>query len=72
MGGEEVEGDHQESRYLICVSLIPWVLEMGGELMKVGRGRFTNVMSQNWYSMRSYDHFCFFSQIDNSKKKKDE
>ncbi|KAM0746164.1 hypothetical protein T439DRAFT_273687, partial [Meredithblackwellia eburnea MCA 4105] len=33
---------------------------------------FTNVMSQNWYSLRSYDHFCFFSQINNSKKKKDE
>ncbi|GAA5873073.1 hypothetical protein JCM1840_007315 [Sporobolomyces johnsonii] len=33
---------------------------------------FTNVMSQNWYALRSYDHFCFFSQIDNSKKKKDE
>ncbi|GAA5995746.1 hypothetical protein JCM5350_005892 [Sporobolomyces pararoseus] len=33
---------------------------------------FTNVMSQNWYALRSYDHFCFFCQIDNSKKKKDE
>ena len=33
---------------------------------------FTNVMSQNWYGLRSYDHFCFFCQIDNSKKKKDE
>ncbi|GAA5997438.1 uncharacterized protein JCM10292_000847 [Rhodotorula paludigena] len=32
---------------------------------------FTNVMSHNWYALRSYDHFCFFSQIDNSKKKKD-
>ncbi|KAM0750459.1 hypothetical protein T439DRAFT_277175, partial [Meredithblackwellia eburnea MCA 4105] len=32
---------------------------------------FTNVLAQNWYAMRSYDHFCFFSQIDNSKKKKD-
>lgn len=29
-------------------------------------------MSQNWYCLRSYDHFCFFCQIDNSKKKKDE
>lgn len=33
---------------------------------------FTNVMSQDYYSMRSYNHFCFFCQIDNSKKKKDE
>ncbi len=33
---------------------------------------FTNVLSQNWYGLRSYDHFCFFCQIDNSKKKKDE
>ncbi|KAL8281280.1 hypothetical protein RQP46_006314 [Phenoliferia psychrophenolica] len=33
---------------------------------------FTNVMAQNYYSLKSYDHFCFFSQIDNSKKKKDE
>ncbi|BGP43940.1 Potassium transporter [Rhodotorula kratochvilovae] len=32
---------------------------------------FTNVMSHNWYALRSYNHFCFFSQIDNSKKKKD-
>lgn len=30
------------------------------------------VMAQNYYSLKSYDHFCFFSQIDNSKKKKDE
>lgn len=29
-------------------------------------------MSQNWYSLKSYDHFCFFCQINNSKKKKDE
>lgn len=29
-------------------------------------------MSQDYYSLRSYDHFCFFSQINNSKKKKDE
>ncbi|GAA5869190.1 hypothetical protein JCM8547_005164 [Rhodosporidiobolus lusitaniae] len=33
---------------------------------------FTNVMSNNWYALRSYDHYCFFCQIDNSKKKKDE
>ena len=33
---------------------------------------FTNVMANNYYTMKSYDHFCFFSQIDNSKKKKDE
>lgn len=30
------------------------------------------VMAQNYYSLKSYDTFCFFSQIDNSKKKKDE
>ena len=33
---------------------------------------FTNVMANNYYSMKSYDHFCFFSQIENSKKRKDE
>ena len=33
---------------------------------------YTNVMANNYYSMRSYDHFCFFCQINNSKKKKDE
>ncbi|PWN54090.1 hypothetical protein IE53DRAFT_38954 [Violaceomyces palustris] len=33
---------------------------------------YTNVMANNYYSLRSYDHFCFFSQINNSKKKKDE
>ncbi len=33
---------------------------------------FTNVMANNWYSINSYNHFCFFLQINNSKKKKDE
>ncbi|KDN43898.1 hypothetical protein K437DRAFT_257288 [Tilletiaria anomala UBC 951] len=33
---------------------------------------YTNVMANNYYSMRSYNHFCFFCQINNSKKKKDE
>jgi len=33
---------------------------------------FTNVMSNNYYSLRSYDHFCFFCQISNSTKKKDD
>lgn len=32
----------------------------------------SNVMANNYYSIRSYDHFCFFNQINNSKKKKDE
>jgi Fungal potassium channel len=29
-------------------------------------------MANNWYSINSYNHFCFFCQINNSKKKKDE
>ncbi|KAF9514237.1 hypothetical protein BS47DRAFT_1372350 [Hydnum rufescens UP504] len=33
---------------------------------------FTNVMANNYYSLRSYDHFCFFCQIENSTKKKDD
>lgn len=33
---------------------------------------YTNVMANNYYSIRSYDHHCFFSQINNSTKKKDE
>lgn len=33
---------------------------------------FTNVMAQNYYSLRSYDHFCFFQQLMNSTKKKDD
>ncbi|KAG0141990.1 hypothetical protein CROQUDRAFT_717933 [Cronartium quercuum f. sp. fusiforme G11] len=33
---------------------------------------FTNVMANNYYSIKSYDRFCFFSQINNSKKKKDD
>jgi len=33
---------------------------------------FTNVMANNYYSLRSYDHFCFFCQISASQKKKDE
>lgn len=33
---------------------------------------YTNVMANNYYSLRSYDHFCLFSQINNSTKRKDE
>ncbi|EGO01830.1 hypothetical protein SERLA73DRAFT_177366 [Serpula lacrymans var. lacrymans S7.3] len=33
---------------------------------------FTNVMANNYYSLRSYDHFCFFDHISNSTKKKDD
>ncbi|PWN35710.1 uncharacterized protein FA14DRAFT_160744 [Meira miltonrushii] len=33
---------------------------------------YTNVMANDYYSIRSYNHFCFFCQINNSKKKKDE
>ncbi|CAO1614983.1 unnamed protein product [Parajaminaea phylloscopi] len=33
---------------------------------------YTNVMANNYYSLRSYDHFCLFSQINNSTKKQDE
>ncbi|KAL4075950.1 hypothetical protein J3A83DRAFT_4224033 [Scleroderma citrinum] len=33
---------------------------------------FTNVVANNYYSLRSYDHFCFFDHISNSTKKKDD
>ncbi|KZT60173.1 hypothetical protein CALCODRAFT_492758 [Calocera cornea HHB12733] len=33
---------------------------------------FTNVMANDYYSLRSYDHFCFFCQIANSTKRMDE
>ncbi|GBE79742.1 hypothetical protein BKA93DRAFT_758508 [Sparassis latifolia] len=33
---------------------------------------FTNVMAHNYYSLRSYDHFCFFDHISNSTKKQDD
>jgi len=33
---------------------------------------FTNIMTQNYYSLRSYDHFCLFCTISNSTKKKDD
>lgn len=33
---------------------------------------YTNVMANNYYSLRSYNHFCLFSQINNSTKKSDE
>jgi len=33
---------------------------------------FTNVLANNYYSIRSYDHFCFFDHISNSTKKKDD
>ncbi|KAI6152010.1 hypothetical protein BKA82DRAFT_4105960 [Pisolithus tinctorius] len=33
---------------------------------------FTNVMANHYYSLRSYNHFCFFDHISNSTKKKDD
>ncbi|KAJ9117251.1 hypothetical protein QFC20_000396 [Naganishia adeliensis] len=33
---------------------------------------FTNVMANDYLSLKSYDTFCFFCQISNSTKKKDE
>jgi len=33
---------------------------------------FTNVMANTYYSLKSYDTFCFFTQIENSTKKKDD
>jgi len=33
---------------------------------------FTNVMANNYYSIRSYDHFCFFEHISDSTTKKDD
>jgi hypothetical protein len=33
---------------------------------------FTNIMASNYYSLRSYDHFCFFCHINDSTKKKDD
>ncbi|KAF8639946.1 hypothetical protein AX17_001196 [Amanita inopinata Kibby_2008] len=33
---------------------------------------FTNVMVNNYYSLRSYDHFCFFDHISNSTKTSDD
>lgn len=33
---------------------------------------FTNIMAQNYYSLRSFNHFCFFCHIEDSTKKKDD
>lgn len=33
---------------------------------------FTNIMANNYYSLRSYDHFCFFAHISNSTKRTDD
>jgi len=33
---------------------------------------FTNVMANNYYSLRSYAHFCFFDHISNSTKTSDD
>ncbi|KAG6857330.1 hypothetical protein H0H87_005633 [Tephrocybe sp. NHM501043] len=33
---------------------------------------FTNVMANNYYSLRSYDHFCFFDHISSSTKTSDD
>jgi hypothetical protein len=33
---------------------------------------FTNVMANHYYSLRSYDHFCFFDHISNSTKTSDD
>ena len=29
---------------------------------------FTNVMANNYYTLRSYNHFCFFEHISDSTK----
>lgn len=33
---------------------------------------FTNVLAHDYYSLRSYDHFCFFEHISNSTKMSDD
>jgi hypothetical protein len=33
---------------------------------------FTNVIANHYYSLRSYDHFCFFEHISNSTKTSDD
>ncbi|KAH8830743.1 hypothetical protein DL96DRAFT_1707542 [Flagelloscypha sp. PMI_526] len=33
---------------------------------------FTNVIANNYYSLRSYDHFCFFDHISSSTKTSDD
>lgn len=33
---------------------------------------FTNIMANNYYSLRSYDHFCFFAHISDSTKTADD
>ncbi|CAG8563225.1 10947_t:CDS:2 [Acaulospora morrowiae] len=33
---------------------------------------FTSTIAYRYYTLRSYKHYCFFSQINNSKKKADE
>ncbi|CCM04824.1 uncharacterized protein FIBRA_07017 [Fibroporia radiculosa] len=33
---------------------------------------FTNVLANHYYSLRSYDHFCFFCHISSSTKKMDD
>jgi hypothetical protein len=33
---------------------------------------FTSLMASRYYTVRSYPHYCFFSQINNSKKTVDE
>lgn len=33
---------------------------------------FTNLMANDYYSLRSYDHFCLFCHIDNSTKRSDD
>lgn len=33
---------------------------------------FTNIMAQHYYSLRSYDHFCFFDHLSNSTKRSDD
>lgn len=33
---------------------------------------FTNVLANSYYSLRSYDHFCFFNHISSSTKRMDD
>ncbi|CAG8784688.1 9339_t:CDS:2, partial [Acaulospora morrowiae] len=64
--------------YVICIFISFFLLALdikkARNIIKSGdiSYAFTNTVAYRFHTMRSYSHFCFFSKINNSKKKVDE
>ncbi|KAF7352882.1 hypothetical protein MVEN_01255500 [Mycena venus] len=61
---------------IIFSFLLVWVMKLARQSSSsratISPYAFTNVLANNYYSLRSYDHFCFFDHISNSTKLSDD